>query len=877
VPSKKPADALATYAQKRDFKKTPEPSDAPAKSKPSRGKDQRFVVQMHRATRLHYDFRLEDEGVLKSWAIPKGPSLDMHEKRLAMHVEDHPLDYRDFEGIIPKGNYGAGEVVVWDRGTYRLAEGTSTTEQIAKGSLKFELFGKKLHGIFALVHIKGRGGEENAWLLIKERDEFVDPKWRIEDHPESVKSGKTLADFAKDPKAPHWISNRPLDEAPAKPKLAGRREKMPDIESPMLATAIDAPFDDPKWLFELKWDGYRALARIDADGDVALVSRNGQDFTPKFPELVSLADAFSERPLLLDGEIAVLDAEGRPSFSALQERLDRFGRMQPEKRPVTFVVFDVLYGNGRDLRDEPLEKRKTTLAALLTGRGPVMLSKHVVGDGIGLFEVARSRGLEGIVGKRTDSKYVARRSRDWVKIKTQLRQETVVGGWTEARGSRSHFGALLVGVHERGEFVYAGSVGTGFDGKKLASIAAKLAPLERKTSPFVEAPKTDTRAHWVTPELVAEVSFAEWTRDRLMRQPVFVSLRADKAPGDVTREITKSVEHVEAAATPAKTLKTSASKSKGSVTLEIDGHTLSLSNPDKVLWPQDGYTKSDLVAYYRAAAPYMVPELRGRPLTLERFPDGIDESSFFEKHAPKYLPAWIETVPVPSDSGRRPPIPFMICNDEAALVYVANLAAIILHVWTSRAGTLATPDFLFFDLDPSEDCKLATLAKVALALRASLTEIGLVPVIKSSGGYGLHVAVPLVPEYDYAFAKGFGEIVARHVHAAVPDLTTLVRMPDKRPPATVYLDYVQIGKGKTLVAPYSVRARAKAPISMPLDWSEIEAMLKKRVVGTEGEFARFTIKNGPPMFADRSPLWNSQKWKEQRLEPALEKARKAWT
>jgi len=527
---------LEKYAKMRDFSKTPEPSDAPPKTKPSRGKRQRFVVQMHRASRLHYDFRLEDEGVLKSWAIPKGPSFDTRDKRLAMMTEDHPLDYREFEGVIPKGNYGAGEVVVWDRGTYRLTEGTSTTEQIAKGSLKFELFGKKLHGMFALVHIKGRGGEENAWLLIKERDEFVDPGWKIEDHPESVKSGKTLADFAKDPRAPHWQSNK-ASAPSAKPVLKGRREAMPAIESPMLATPIDEPFDDPKWLWELKWDGYRALAQIDPEGRVALVSRNGQDFTPKFPELANLAEAFSERPLLIDGEIVVLDADGKPSFGALQERLDRFGRTQPHKKPVTFVAFDLIYGNGRDLRNEPLEKRKAALEALMTGKGPVMLSKHVDGTGTKLFELARTKGLEGIVGKLRDSKYLTRRSRDWVKVKTQLRQETVVGGWTEGRGSRKAFGALLVGVYENGEFTFCGAVGSGFDAKKLAAISAKLESLERKTSPFAKPPpKTDTKAHWVTPALVAEVSFSEWTRDGLMRHPVFVALRSDREPADIGRE-----------------------------------------------------------------------------------------------------------------------------------------------------------------------------------------------------------------------------------------------------------------------------------------------------------------------------------------------------
>jgi bifunctional non-homologous end joining protein LigD len=526
---------LSTYAKKRDFAKTPEPSGVAAKSKPSRGKRQRFVVQMHRASRLHYDFRLEADGVLKSWAIPKGPTFDTREKRFAAMVEDHPLDYRDFEGVIPAGNYGAGEVIVWDRGTYRLLEGDDTTEQIAKGSVKFEMFGKKLHGGFALVHIKGRGGEENAWLLIKERDDAVDPDWKIEDHPESVKSGKTLADIAKDPRAPHWTSSKPA-AAPVRAAPKGKLEAMPAVTSPMLATAVDAPFDDKDWLFELKWDGYRALAQIDRDGSVAIVSRNGNDFTTKFPELADLSEAFSERPLLVDGEIVVLDANGRASFAALQERLDRFGRTAPQKRPVTFVVFDLLYGNGRDLRGEPLETRKAILESLLTGRGPVMFSKHVVGEGKRLFELAESSGLEGVVGKRRASTYQSHRSRDWVKLKALQRQEFAIGGWTEARGSRKHFGALLIGVYEGEEFVYAGSVGTGFDAKKLASIAAKLQPLERKTSAFAKPPKTDTKAHWVTPSLVAEVSFTEWTRDGLLRHPVFVALRSDKDAREIVRE-----------------------------------------------------------------------------------------------------------------------------------------------------------------------------------------------------------------------------------------------------------------------------------------------------------------------------------------------------
>lgn len=526
--------ALAKYAKKRDFSKTPEPSGAPASTANAAG-GARFVVQMHRASRLHYDFRLEADGVLKSWAVPKGPSFDTREKRLAMAVEDHPLDYRDFEGIIPAGNYGAGEVIVWDHGTYRLSEGSSTTEQIAKGSLKFEMFGEKLHGSFALVHIKGRGGEANAWLLIKERDDAVDPQWRIEDHNESVMSGKTVADYAQDPNAPHWESSRPA--APAARKRTARKiEPVPALESPMLATAVEAPFDDTDFLFELKWDGYRALTTIDKGGVVSIASRNGNDFTKKFPELGTLAESFSERPLVVDGELVVLDDQGRPSFGALQERLDRFGRSAPERAPVTYVVFDLLYGNGRDLRDEPLSARKAALEALLTGVGPVMYSKHVERDGKQLYALARDRGLEGIVAKKTSSPYRSRRSRDWLKIKILARQEFVIGGWTEGRGSRKHFGALLVGTFEGEDFIYAGSVGTGFDEKKLVAIAKQLAPLERKTAPFKNKPKTETKAHWTSPSLVAEISFTEWTRDGQLRHPVFVAMRSDKDAREIVRE-----------------------------------------------------------------------------------------------------------------------------------------------------------------------------------------------------------------------------------------------------------------------------------------------------------------------------------------------------
>jgi bifunctional non-homologous end joining protein LigD len=526
------AQALAEYHRKRKFDQTPEPAGS-ERSRPAA--KPRFVIQMHRATRLHYDFRLEADGVLKSWAVPKGPSLDTGEKRLAMMVEDHPLDYRDFEGVIPAGNYGAGSVIVWDRGWYKLLEGTSVSDQIAKGSLKFELHGKKLHGAFALVHIKGRGGEENAWLLIKERDGYVDPAWRVEDHDESVKSGKRLADIAADPRSKTWTSSRPATHA-AVPAPRVTAATLPANVQPMLATAADRPFDDPKWLYELKWDGYRALATIERDGSVQLASRNGNDLLAKLPEFEALPEAFRERPLIVDGEICVIDAAGRPSFGALQERLDRFGRAGKREAAATFVVFDLLYGGGRDLRGEPLERRKAMLESLLTGTGPVLYSKHVVGTGSELFTFAKEHSIEGIMAKRRDSPYAGRRSRDWLKIKTRLRQECVIGGWTEPRGSRRHFGALLLGLYEGDRFVYVGSVGTGFDARKLEAIAAKLSPLQRKRSPFEVTPKTETPAHFVKPEVVAEIEFSEWTRDGQARQAAFVGLRYDKDPRECVRE-----------------------------------------------------------------------------------------------------------------------------------------------------------------------------------------------------------------------------------------------------------------------------------------------------------------------------------------------------
>jgi bifunctional non-homologous end joining protein LigD len=896
APPRKPAP-LEAYAAKRDFTATPEPDAArvPASAGPARI----FVVQMHRATRLHWDFRLEADGVLKSWAVPRGPSMRAGEKRLAMHVEDHPYDYRDFEGKIPKGNYGAGEVIVWDRGVYALYEGTDPTAEIAKGKLKFVLAGERLRGLFTLVQMHGREAEENAWLLLKDHDDLEDADWRIEDFTTSAVTGRTLAEIAADPAAASWRSKDPADDA------------LPDDVSPMLATPVDRAFDDRRWGFEIKWDGYRTLCTIARDGSVRFRSRSGTSFDGDFPELEGIAAAFRERPLVLDGEIVVLDERGHPSFSSLQRRLDRFGRAgKRADLPATFVAFDLLYAGGRDLRAEPLAERKRRLEELAVAGHGVIVSKHVVGSGRALFESARSEGLEGIVGKRLDSPYRSQRSRDWVKIKVRLRQECVIIGWAESPARAASFRSLILGLYEGDALVYIGSVGSGFDERLLAGISQRLREIEIATPPLRDVPKLPSRAHWVKPELVAEIEFAEWTSDGLLRQAVFIALRSDRDPRSCVRETPRPLAEVvpeeappekappksaapkkaapkaavpehapqakpHEAAAPA--LRAAHAKSgKESSLQEIGGRSLAITNRSKVLWPRDGFTKGDLIDYYRAVAGWIVPFLRGRPLTLERYPNGIDESSFFEKHAPRGIPAWVRTAAVASGSAKGGKIDFVVCDDEATLVYLANLAAIVLHAWTSRLPALDHPDFMLFDIDPWEGCTLATLARVTLAFGEALREIGLTPLVKTSGGSGFHVVVPLAGGYTYAIVKMFAELVARRVNALHPKLTTLERMTAKRPHGTVYLDYVQVGEGKTVVAPYSVRANPGAPVSMPLAWEALAPLVRRKDPDATKTFAAYTIATAPGLLQAQGDAWGGEAWAPQHLEDALAKARRLW-
>ncbi len=532
MPSKKNAGSrpgeLRTYRKKRDFGITPEPSG----KKVSAAKRLRFVVQMHRATRLHYDFRLEAAGVLASWAVPKGPTLKPLDRRLAMHVEDHPMDYRDFEGNIPAGQYGAGSVIVWDEGTYTVLEGDDPAAEIAGGKIKFVLHGEKLKGEFTLVRIKAREGERgDPWLLLKDHDEYEDPKYDPAAHPESVKTGKTLDDVARNPRSKIWNSKQKARSAAA-PRLPERvkRDPLPKLKSVMLATLVDAPFDDDGWLFEIKWDGYRAICTIDGKGRLSLVSRNDIDLLARFPAMDGLAEAFSSVPVVVDGEIVSLDAKGRSEFQRLQE-------YQQSKSSLTYVAFDLLYADGRDLRKTPLEERKALLERTIADENLVLYSKHVVENGTAFFDAAKKRGLEGIVGKKRSSLYQERRSRDWVKIKAQLEGEFVVGGWTDPRGSRKGFGALLLGARDGGKLRYVGSVGTGFNHKTLAALHARLVRIARKTSPFDTPVDVREATHWVKPELVVQVRYTELTRDLQLRHPAYLGERFDKPAEDVTLEL----------------------------------------------------------------------------------------------------------------------------------------------------------------------------------------------------------------------------------------------------------------------------------------------------------------------------------------------------
>jgi bifunctional non-homologous end joining protein LigD len=809
--------SLREYREKRKFQRTPEPKGRRA----PRAGPLRFVVQKHRASHLHYDFRLELDGVLKSWAVPKGPSLNPLDKRLAMMTEDHPLDYRTFEGVIPEGNYGAGAVMVWDEGTYGPAEGgdeKTLREGMRAGRLHFVLSGQKLRGEWILARMKGR--QENSWLLMKKDDKFAvaDPE-PLEDR--SAATGRSLEQIAM-ASDKTWSSNRRKERRTAVDLTGAPKTDPPRQVAPMLAMLVEESFDRPGWFFEVKWDGYRAIGEK-VEGRVRLYSRNGLSFAEKFPPV---AEALKELPLdaVVDGEVTALDPEGKPSFQDLQN-YQRTG-----KGNLVYYVFDLLWLNGRDLRGWPLAKRKTALAAILPVHPGLRLSDHVEEKGRAFLEAATDQGLEGIVAKDAQSPYrEGVRSRDWLKIKTILRQEAVVAGFTEPRGGRKHMGALILGVYENKELVYIGHTGGGFTDKTLADTRRRLNELTQKDCPFGKRPKTNAPVHWVQPRLVCEVAFRQWTEDGHMRMPIFLGWREDKPAQDVRRE--RPVKGAVPPAAPAAPEETSPPRRPGKFfgtqsprreenrEISAGGHRVKLTHLNKLYWPDEKITKGDLLAYYRQTASLMMPYLRDRPESLHRYPDGVHGESFYQKNFDMPLPEWVETVNIRSDTESRN-LRYIVCQNEATLLYMANLGCIEINPWNSRTAHLDRPDYLVIDLDPVE-VPFETVIDTARAVKEVLDEGGIRGYCKTSGGRGLHIFVPLGARYTNDQSRTFAEILVNLVHERTPRITSLERSPLKRR-HKVYLDFLQNRRGQTLAAPYCVRPKPGAPVSTPLRWEEVK-------------------------------------------------------
>ena len=822
-----PDDNLSRYHAKRSPGSTPEPMGSG-----SGASGHLFVVQKHAARHLHYDLRLEMDGVLKSWAVPKGPSYDMSDKRLAVHVEDHPLDYADFEGVIPAGNYGAGGMIVWDRGEWVPLE--DWREGLAKGKLLFELRGMKLHGRWTLVKIKK---SEKDWLLIKERDAYVASPG--DQFPEtSVLSGLTVEEI-KEGRSPAAALRSALEQTDAL-----RVQVDPRTVDVMLAEPSSQAFTRDDWVFELKMDGYRLLASK-VHREVLLLTRNGNDYTAVFPEVVRALKALPLDDFIIDGEVVVLDPRGRPSFSLLQRR----GRLSSPieirhatvELAATFYVFDFIGFETFDLRPLPLVERKALLLDAFPKLGVVRTLDHIVREGERFLEQVDALGLEGIIAKKADSPYRAGRSDKWLKLKTDRTDDFVIVGFTAPKRSRGYFGALQLADMVDGQLVYAGRAGTGFDENMLAEISALLAPIVRGdpaclgpvVSPGVAPlpakaiPETKTTT-WVDPVHVCEVRFREWTPDGLLRHPAFIRLRADKAPRDCDRQ---GFGDTQAGGGEEPVLPFgSAQEDKPSAQ---DHRQVPFSNLKKAYWPADGYTKGDLIDYYRAVAPWMLPYLRGRPMVLTRFPDGIDGKSFYQKDAPEHAPSWIRTVPIWSEDTQRD-INYFVCDDAESLLYVANLGSIPLHVWASSVESLELPDWCVIDLDPKE-APFSDVVRCAIVLRELCESIGYPSYVKTTGKTGLHILLPLARQCTYAQSRTLGELLARIMLRTVGDIATITRHVTRRGDK-VYLDYLQNRTGQTIVAPFSVRPLVGATVSMPLLWSEVNDMLDPRA---------FTIRTAP--------------------------------
>jgi bifunctional non-homologous end joining protein LigD len=878
---------LTEYRRKRDFRATPEPKGRREKSRLPI-----FVVQRHAASRLHFDFRLEINGALASWAVPKGPPEERGEKRLAIHVEDHPLDYANFEGDIPKGNYGAGNVQIWDRGTWEVEAPPSAAEQVQRGDLKFSLQGERLRGRFALVKMR-RSERGNEWLLIRKTDDAG-----TEETPaRSAGDGGTNGDVRK-PTArkarDSGLRIKAFGELPGTRKLA-----MPDEVPVQLATLADKPFSNPDWLFEIKWDGERATAFI-RDGEVELRARSGRNITAEYPELRELAKRITARKAIVDGEVVVLDESGRSEFARIQQR---FGVQNPpkslqEKAPVTYYAFDLLYADGYDLRGVPLEDRKEELRRILLPSERVRFSDHQVEKGVELFEVARRQGLEGIIAKRRDSVYSGRRSPQWLKFKIVRDTDVVIGGFTAPRKSRDHFGALLMGLYDgKKQLEYIGSVGTGFTQESLDRIFRTLSGLKVDKSPFLDPPRLKESVTWVKPTLVARIKYGNWTNDKKLRQPVFMGFQEDRPPEGCTLKeqvFAQPPEKTEVAVkragasgrvlarkgsdTPERPVGPaggSASIGAGdlerelidgngeSIQVELHGKALSLTHLNKVWFPKKPrLRKRDVLGYYLRVAPQILPFLKDRPMVLKRYPNGIGEKFFFQKEAPATRPHWIKTIDIGSKERGRD-IAYFLVEDAADLLYLTNLGCIDQNPWSSRAEDQQHPDYVFFDLDPTEGTLFESVLSVARVVEKHLNGLKLRTYMKTSGASGLHIFVPLDPEYTYDEVRLFAGAIGQRVRGELPKLVTSERTVSKRKKGTVLIDALQNSLGKPLASVYSLRPMPGATVSAPVTSAELRKGFSP---------ADFTIETIFTRLKRVGDLWKDFWEQRQSLKDAVQRA-----
>jgi bifunctional non-homologous end joining protein LigD len=812
---------LKTYRNKRNFTRTPEPEGRVHAG----GKQRLYVIQKHAATRLHYDLRLEEGGVLKSWAVPKGPSLDPKERRLAVQVEDHPLEYGEFEGVIPKGEYGGGRVQLWDRGNW-VPEGDAAAG-LRKGKLKFHLEGEKLRGGWNLVRMHGQTDEKGKtnWLLIKEHDEAAQERRDIvQERPESILSGRRIEDMESTDESV-WHSNRKNSSAsPKKPSSTlsasvipgARKSPLPGIMPFQLATLTDRSPDGEEWLHEIKLDGFRMQCRIEK-GRGQLLTRTGQDWTHRFPGVAQAAAQLPVQAALLDGELVALQPDGRSSFQLLQRALS-----EGADATLVYYAFDLLYLDGYDISLAPLATRKDALKRVLEAipqDGPVRYSDHVLGGGQAFYEAACRLGLEGMIAKRKAAPYRGGRGGDWLKVKCLQRQEFVIGGFTDPSGSRSGFGALLLGVYEGKRLHYAGRVGTGFNTGLLKTLAGRLQQLQQAQTPFhtrVPGPLRDV--HWVRPELVAEIAFTEWTSDNVLRHPSFQGLREDKKATDVKREIPQPPpvpdKSIGATATPNR-------RSSRSKENEVDIAGIHLTHPTRVLYPQQGLTKRDLASYYESIADRILPHIVNRPVMLLRCPEGYEKECFHQKHTNRMVPEAVRSIEIKEETGKASP--YLMVDDLPGLIALVQMGALELHVWGSHAGRLEYPDRMVVDLDPDESLPWSRVVEAAELVRDRLTEVGLQSWVKTTGGKGLHVVVPLTGKQTWDEVKGFSQALAERLVKENPDRYTS-KMSKAGRTGKVFLDYLRNSRGATAVAAYSTRARAGATVSTPVAWDELPGL-----------------------------------------------------